>query len=147
MCSPQVALRVAFSQWYKVPGSPTWYAFLLTATSRRDRSCRKRRTRQAQHHPHEGCNPETCWDKTWGDVYETRASFASDQKVCNCILCFQPPSAQLISLTLKRDSSSGNYALQDYQLQLMLLEQQNKKRLLMARQELDAMSPLSLIHI
>ena len=28
----------------------------------------------------------------------------------------------------------GNYALQDYQMQLMLLEQQNKKRLLMARQ-------------
>ena len=29
----------------------------------------------------------------------------------------------------------GNHALQDYQMQLMLLEQQNKKRLLMARQE------------
>lgn len=33
----------------------------------------------------------------------------------------------------------GNYALQDYQMQLMLLEQQNKKRLMMARQEQDAM--------
>ncbi|KAL9075776.1 MAG: hypothetical protein Q9157_003905, partial [Trypethelium eluteriae] len=33
--------------------------------------------------------------------------------------------------------SSGNHALQDYQMQLMLLEQQNKKRLLMARQEQD----------
>lgn len=32
-------------------------------------------------------------------------------------------------------SASGNHALQDYQMQLMLLEQQNKKRLLMARQE------------
>ena len=32
---------------------------------------------------------------------------------------------------------SGNHALQDYQMQLMLLEQQNKKRLLMARQEQD----------
>jgi hypothetical protein len=31
--------------------------------------------------------------------------------------------------------SPGNHALQDYQMQLMLLEQQNKKRLLMARQE------------
>ncbi|MCJ1468620.1 hypothetical protein MMC07_007249 [Pseudocyphellaria aurata] len=31
----------------------------------------------------------------------------------------------------------GNHALQDYQMQLMLLEQQNKKRLLMARQEHD----------
>ena len=33
--------------------------------------------------------------------------------------------------------SGGNHALQDYQMQLMLLEQQNKKRLLMARQEQD----------
>ncbi|EHY54496.1 hypothetical protein HRR83_004382 [Exophiala dermatitidis] len=32
---------------------------------------------------------------------------------------------------------SGNHALQDYQMQLMLLEQQNKKRLMMARQEQD----------
>ncbi|MCJ1240998.1 hypothetical protein MMC14_009002 [Varicellaria rhodocarpa] len=30
---------------------------------------------------------------------------------------------------------SGNHALQDYQMQLMLLEQQNKKRLLLAKQE------------
>ncbi|KAI2640210.1 hypothetical protein GGS21DRAFT_548387 [Xylaria nigripes] len=33
----------------------------------------------------------------------------------------------------------SNHALQDYQMQLMLLEQQNKKRLLMARQEQDNM--------
>ena len=33
--------------------------------------------------------------------------------------------------------NGGNHALQDYQMQLMLLEQQNKKRLLMARQEQD----------
>lgn len=33
--------------------------------------------------------------------------------------------------------SGGNHALQDYQMQLMLLEQQNKKRLMMARQEQD----------
>ncbi|PVH90887.1 hypothetical protein DM02DRAFT_664575 [Periconia macrospinosa] len=32
-------------------------------------------------------------------------------------------------------SQSGNHVLQDYQMQFMLLEQQNKKRLLMARQE------------
>lgn len=32
---------------------------------------------------------------------------------------------------------NGNHALQDYQMQLMLLEQQNKRRLLMARQEQD----------
>jgi hypothetical protein len=35
----------------------------------------------------------------------------------------------------------GNHALQDYQMQLMLLEQQNKKRLLMARQEQDLSQP------
>ena len=34
--------------------------------------------------------------------------------------------------------NGGNHALQDYQMQLMLLEQQNKKRLLMARQEQDS---------
>lgn len=34
---------------------------------------------------------------------------------------------------------TGNHALQDYQMQLMLLEQQNKKRLLMARQEQDTL--------
>lgn len=34
-------------------------------------------------------------------------------------------------------AGSGNHALQDYQMQLMLLEQQNKKRLMMARQEQD----------
>ncbi|KAF8854160.1 hypothetical protein BDZ45DRAFT_706695 [Acephala macrosclerotiorum] len=37
--------------------------------------------------------------------------------------------------------SGGNHALQDYQMQLMLLEQQNKKRLMMARQEQDNMMP------
>jgi hypothetical protein len=35
----------------------------------------------------------------------------------------------------------GNHALQDYQMQLMLLEQQNKKRLMMARQEQEGMVP------
>lgn len=34
----------------------------------------------------------------------------------------------------------GTHALQDYQMQLMLLEQQNKRRLMMARQEQDSMS-------
>ena len=36
--------------------------------------------------------------------------------------------------------NNGSHALQDYQMQLMLLEQQNKKRLLMARQEQDGLS-------
>ncbi|KAI9764148.1 MAG: hypothetical protein M1835_007639 [Candelina submexicana] len=34
-------------------------------------------------------------------------------------------------------NGQGNHALHDYQMQLMLLEQQNKKRLMMARQEQD----------
>nr|POE80066.1 transcriptional activator soma [Quercus suber] len=38
------------------------------------------------------------------------------------------------------NQAGGNHALQDYQMQLMLLEQQNKKRLLMARQEQDSMT-------
>lgn len=37
-------------------------------------------------------------------------------------------------------NAAGNHALQDYQMQLMLLEQQNKKRLMMARQEQDNMA-------
>ena len=36
--------------------------------------------------------------------------------------------------------NTGSHALQDYQMQLMLLEQQNKKRLLMARQEQDTIT-------
>ena len=36
---------------------------------------------------------------------------------------------------------AGNHAFPDPQLQLMLLEQQNKKRLMMARQEQDSMIP------
>ena len=36
------------------------------------------------------------------------------------------------------DNSAHNHALQDYQLQLMLLEQQKKKRQWMARQEQDS---------
>ena len=34
----------------------------------------------------------------------------------------------------------GNHAAQDYQMQLMLLEQQNKKRMLLARQEQESLS-------
>lgn len=46
-----------------------------------------------------------------------------------------------ISQALAYFSLGGNHALQDYQMQLMLLEQQNKKRLLMARQEQDNLGP------
>ncbi|CAO2650129.1 Nn.00g014210.m01.CDS01 [Neocucurbitaria sp. VM-36] len=40
----------------------------------------------------------------------------------------------------------GNHALQDYQMQLMLLEQQNVKRRLMARQEADGMQQQQQVH-
>jgi len=40
----------------------------------------------------------------------------------------------------QQPAGGGNHALQDYQMQLMLLEQQNKKRLMMARQEQDSMA-------
>jgi len=40
----------------------------------------------------------------------------------------------------QQPTGGGNHALQDYQMQLMLLEQQNKKRLMMARQEQDSMA-------
>jgi hypothetical protein len=39
------------------------------------------------------------------------------------------------------DREGGNHNLQDYQMQVMLLEQQNKKRFMMARQEQDNMMP------
>ena len=39
--------------------------------------------------------------------------------------------------------AGGNHALQDYQMQLMLLEQQNKKRLLMAKQEQENGQPMA----
>jgi hypothetical protein len=51
----------------------------------------------------------------------------------------------LRELSIKQPGSApgggGNHALQDYQTQLMLLEQQNKERLMMARQEQDDMMP------
>jgi hypothetical protein len=50
------------------------------------------------------------------------------------------PGAGAVAAGAPGGPNSGNHALQDYQMQLMLLEQQNKKRLLMARQEQDSMS-------
>ncbi len=38
------------------------------------------------------------------------------------------------------NAASRNHSLQDYQMQLMLLEQQNKKRLMMARQQQDSVA-------
>ncbi|RMY64574.1 hypothetical protein D0864_12316 [Hortaea werneckii] len=52
----------------------------------------------------------------------------------------QPQQAAAAAQAQAANTSNGNHALQDYQMQLMLLEQQNKKRLLMARQEQDSMA-------
>ena len=57
-----------------------------------------------------------------------------------------PNSAEFFSTQMRpmpgqqAPPNNSNHALQDYQMQLMLLEQQNKKRLLMARQEQDNMT-------
>ncbi|KAK4168292.1 hypothetical protein QBC43DRAFT_202164 [Cladorrhinum sp. PSN259] len=40
-----------------------------------------------------------------------------------------------------QNSAGSNHALQDYQMQLMLLEQQNKRRLMLARQEQETLPP------
>ena len=51
-----------------------------------------------------------------------------------------PASSKIVPLGSSRagnPSSEGNHALQDYQMQMMLLEQQNKRRLLMAHREQD----------
>ena len=50
---------------------------------------------------------------------------------------YNPNPAMIRPQPSAPNGPGGNHALQDYQMQLMLLEQQNKKRLLMARQEQD----------
>lgn len=58
------------------------------------------------------------------------------------------PTAHLyhpMAAPLQSGNYPANHALQDYQMQLMLLEQQNKKRLLRARQEQDQTSIESLL--
>jgi hypothetical protein len=54
--------------------------------------------------------------------------------MCNSTMQQSRPRYQVLSQQM---AGTGNHALQDYQMQLMLLEQQNKKRLMMARQEQD----------
>jgi ankyrin repeat protein len=43
-------------------------------------------------------------------------------------------------INFRPSPNGGSFAFQDYQMQLMLLEQQNKRRLMMARQEQDSMT-------
>ncbi|KAB8262828.1 hypothetical protein BDV32DRAFT_136269 [Aspergillus pseudonomiae] len=56
---------------------------------------------------------------------------------------YYPPNGQMAQVRAGMQTPGGqhgNHALQDYQMQLMLLEQQNKRRLMMARQEQDSMA-------
>lgn len=53
---------------------------------------------------------------------------------------FVAPNAPATATCISVRPQAGSRALQDYQMQLMLLEQQNKKRLLMARQYQDSMT-------
>jgi hypothetical protein len=53
-------------------------------------------------------------------------------------------SAAVVVAGAPGDPNSGNHIPPDYRMQLMLLEQQNKKRLLMARLEHDSMMPLDI---
>ncbi|KAI5457099.1 hypothetical protein BGZ63DRAFT_428526 [Mariannaea sp. PMI_226] len=52
-----------------------------------------------------------------------------------------PPPLGVPSVPPQPVNGVGNHMQQDYQMQLMLLEQQNKKRLMMARQEPDMINP------
>lgn len=56
-----------------------------------------------------------------------------------------PPPPRELLFGQPVNQGGSNHALQDYQMQLMLLEQQNKKRLMMARQEQDV-APNSQAH-
>lgn len=75
------------------------------------------------------------------DVLRRSSAGAQQKTLSNC---HEPaegnPSFESESEGASSGQSSDNRALQDYQMQLMLLEQQNKKRLLMARQELESMN-------
>jgi hypothetical protein len=55
----------------------------------------------------------------------------------NPAMSITTPAASATPSSVPAHPNAGNHALQDYQMQLMLLEQQNKKRLLMARQGQD----------
>ncbi|CAO1605486.1 hypothetical protein XANCAGTX0491_009003 [Xanthoria calcicola] len=59
-----------------------------------------------------------------------------DMSAVNAADFYGPPNMRMAAAMPNGNATAnGNHALQDYQMQLMLLEQQNKKRLLMARQE------------
>jgi hypothetical protein len=61
------------------------------------------------------------------------------------IMCFTNPD--IMSYSEMNQTMPSKEGLQDYQMQLMLLEQQNKKRLLMARAEQDKMHSQNVLPI
>ncbi|KAE9967078.1 hypothetical protein BLS_006581 [Venturia inaequalis] len=77
------------------------------------------------------------------NTFEIEVSGTASIHMCNSSFSVQsfptPNPARLFQASNNPfpHGHQGNHALQDYQMQLMLLEQQNKKRLFMARQEKD----------
>jgi hypothetical protein len=77
-------------------------------------------------------------------IMQSREEVRQQQASANQNRTAQAPKRRADMFGLGGPSAPGpaapgpsNHALQDYQMQLMLLEQQNKKRLMMARQEQD----------
>jgi hypothetical protein len=69
--------------------------------------------------------------------------FADELELLLPSTALEDDEAHLIETT----RPGGNHALQDYQMQLMLIEQQNKKRLLLARQEQDNIENTSAVGV
>ncbi|KAL9112821.1 MAG: hypothetical protein Q9227_002898 [Pyrenula ochraceoflavens] len=72
---------------------------------------------------------------------QQRVTYPAQQGVSTPAV-FQIPSSRSDSYS-SAPSQAHEHALQDYQMQMMLLEQQNKKRLLMARQEQNRILPIN----
>ncbi|KLP13050.1 uncharacterized protein LW94_6960 [Fusarium fujikuroi] len=122
--------------------------------NRRAKERQNRRTRMLEAQPVVECSKSfnVWWYTLWGDgkvvqQFRTPQDYrvtgggvpqlaASAAPKISQFSSFQPtinPSANEIRLPAR----PSTHALQDYQVQLMLLEQQNKKRLMMARSEQD----------
>ena len=75
------------------------------------------------------------------DQFHTSVTISDDQSVVEKVeernLLALKDRTRLTTQPEYLQRQTGNHALQDYQMQLMLLEQQNKKRLMMAREEQD----------
>ncbi|KAL5421030.1 hypothetical protein PMIN04_005939 [Paraphaeosphaeria minitans] len=71
---------------------------------------------------------------------QTAQQMAQRQQIAQMQQMAQPQQASAFGSPSPAPQPQGNHALQDYQMQCMLLEQQNKNRLLMARQEKDILA-------